>query len=124
MWLPPARCGGQRPAALVGESYTRLETQPAEAGSHDRTQPLLAGSQDPATRAGSQNPAPAGWEKREGSAADCTRADREETQVRSKEQRATLSRAGSMRRKPPAPNEFQERAALASAGLSTSFTSR
>ena len=63
-------------------------------------------------------------EKREGSAADRTRADREETQVRSKEQRATLSRAGSMRRKPPAPNEFQERAALASAGLPTSFTSR
>ena len=63
-------------------------------------------------------------EKREGSAVDRTRADREETQVRSKEQRATLSRAGSMRRKPPAPNEFQERAALASAGLPTSFTSR
>eukprot|EP01049_Picozoa_sp_SAG25_P005849 SAG25_NODE_414_length_8276_cov_29.934939_9_plen_216_part_01 len=51
-------------------------------------------------------------EKREGSAADRTRADREETQVRSKEERATLSRAGSMRRKPPAPNEFQQRAAL------------
>jgi hypothetical protein len=63
-------------------------------------------------------------EKREGSAVDRTRADREETQVRSKEQRATLNRAGSMRRKPPAPNEFEERAALASAGLPTSFTSR
>jgi hypothetical protein len=63
-------------------------------------------------------------EKREGTAADRTRADREETQVRSKEQRATLNRAGSMRRKPPAPNEFEERAALASAGLPTSFTSR
>jgi hypothetical protein len=44
-------------------------------------------------------------EKREGSAVDRTRADREETQARSKEQRATLNRAGSMRRKPPAPNE-------------------
>jgi hypothetical protein len=63
-------------------------------------------------------------EKREGSVVDRTRADREETQVRSKEQRATLNRAGSMRRRPPAPNEFQERAALASAGLPTSFTSR
>jgi hypothetical protein len=63
-------------------------------------------------------------EKREGSAADRTRADREETQVRSKEQRATLNRAGSMRRRPPPPNEFEERAALASAGLPTSFTSR
>jgi hypothetical protein len=63
-------------------------------------------------------------EKREGSVVDRTRADREETQVRSKEQRATLNRAGSMRRKPPAPNEFEERAALASAGLPTSFTSR
>jgi hypothetical protein len=63
-------------------------------------------------------------EKREGSAVDRTRADREETQVRSKEQRATLNRAGSMRRRPPPPNEFEERAALASAGLPTSFTSR
>ena len=54
-------------------------------------------------------------EKREGSAADRTRADREETQVRSKEQRATLSRVGSMRRRPPPPNDFQQRAALASA---------
>jgi hypothetical protein len=63
-------------------------------------------------------------EKREGSAVDRTRADREETQARSKEQRATLNRAGSMRRRAPAPNEFQERATLASAGLPTSFTSR
>jgi hypothetical protein len=63
-------------------------------------------------------------EKREGSVVDRTRADREETQVRSKEQRATLNRAGSMRRKPPAPNEFEERATLASRGLPTSFTSR
>jgi hypothetical protein len=63
-------------------------------------------------------------EKREGSAVDRTRADREETQARSKEQRATLNRAGSMRRRPPAPNAFQERAAMASAGLPTSFTSR
>eukprot|EP01047_Picozoa_sp_COSAG01_P080849 COSAG01_NODE_15883_length_1286_cov_12.513877_1_plen_170_part_00 len=63
-------------------------------------------------------------EKREGSAVDRTRADREETQVRSKTQRATLNRAGSMRRRAPAPNEFEERAALASAGLPTSFTSR
>jgi hypothetical protein len=45
-------------------------------------------------------------EKREGSAADRTRVDREETQVRSKEQRATLSRAGSMRRSPPRQMNF------------------
>jgi hypothetical protein len=48
-------------------------------------------------------------EKREGRAADRTRADREETQVRSKEQRATLNRAGSMLRR---SNEFEQRAAL------------
>jgi hypothetical protein len=63
-------------------------------------------------------------EKREGRAADRTRADREETEVRSKDQRAALNRAGSMRRRPPPPNEFQQRAALASSGLPTSFTSR
>jgi hypothetical protein len=63
-------------------------------------------------------------EKREGSAADRTRADREETQARSTQRMTALNRVGSMRRKPPAPNEFEERAALASAGLPTSFTAR
>jgi hypothetical protein len=63
-------------------------------------------------------------EKREGSAADRTRADREETQARSTQRMTALNRVGSMRRKPPVPNEFEERAALASAGLPTSFTAR
>ena len=63
-------------------------------------------------------------EKREGRAADRNRVDREETQARSTERMAALNRVGSMRRKPPAPNEFEERAALVAAGLPTSFTSR
>ena len=63
-------------------------------------------------------------EKQEGRTADRTRADREETQARSDERMAALNRVGSMRRKPPPPNEFEQRAALASAGLPTSFTSR
>ena len=63
-------------------------------------------------------------EKREGRAADLNRADQEEAQARATERMAALNRVGSMRRKPPAPNEFEERAALAAAGLPTSFTSR
>jgi hypothetical protein len=63
-------------------------------------------------------------EKREGRAADRNQAEREETQARSTQRMTALNRVGSMRRKPPAPNEFEERAALASAGLPTSFTSR
>jgi hypothetical protein len=63
-------------------------------------------------------------EKREGRAADRNQADSEETQARSTQRMAALNRVGSMRRRPPPPNEFEERAALASAGLPTSFTSR
>ena len=63
-------------------------------------------------------------EKREGRAVDRNRADTEETQARSTQRMRALDRVGSMRRKPPARNEFEERAALASAGLPTSFTAR
>ena len=63
-------------------------------------------------------------EKREGRAADRNQAEREEAQARSTERMAALNRVGSMRRKPPQLNEFQQRAALVAAGLPTSFTSR
>ena len=63
-------------------------------------------------------------EKREGRVADRVRVEREETQRRSQQRMARLNKVGSMRRKPPEQNEFQQRAALAVAGLPTSFTSR
>ena len=63
-------------------------------------------------------------EKREGRVADRTRSESEATQARSRKRMTIAKRAGSMRRKPAEANEFQQRAALASAGLPTSFTSR
>eukprot|EP01047_Picozoa_sp_COSAG01_P042904 COSAG01_NODE_3775_length_5710_cov_6.461059_1_plen_144_part_10 len=44
-------------------------------------------------------------EKREGRAADRNQADREETQARSTQRMTALNRVGSMRRRPPPPNE-------------------
>ena len=63
-------------------------------------------------------------EKREGRVVDRNRVEREDAQARSTERMAALNRVGSMRRKPPQLNEFQQRAALAAAGIPTSFTSR
>ena len=60
----PPRAGGRRaapPPPLVVETYVPLETQPMHGQFSGRNQPVLAGSQEPARAAGSQDPAMHGW---------------------------------------------------------------